>query len=198
MLSDDEVKAVLLRADQIQRAALRAADETEVRRFIEKAEASGYSRAAVEQALRERFGTSVAPAAVGDRVFARSSDAKYHAATVVSVGPGEARVRYMRGSEQVVPSDGIRPFALVPGERVSVYWPAWGNWSCEVVSYDETRDTVKLTDRWGSEKTFPVSEIWLEPPSLSSGFGGFLIYASMLGLGAILGSIITAVISRIF
>lgn len=196
-LSNDDVNAVLLRADQIQRAELRGANEEVIQRFIERAEASGYSRTAVLQALRERFGVEAAPVSPGDRVFARSSDHKYHIATVATVGPGEIRVRYMRGGEQVVPSDEVRPFALVPGERVSVHWPMWGTWSCEVLSYDEANGKVNLSDRWGSEKTFPISEIWIEPPSASSGFGSFVLWTSLLGAGAAIGGILTTIISRI-
>ncbi len=195
-LSNDDVNAVLLRADQIQRAELRGADEAEIQRFVERAEASGYSKTAVLQALRERF-VATAPVAVGDRVFAKSSDNKYHIATVASRGQGETRVSYLRGGERVVPSDAVRPFALVPGERVSVHWPMWGSWSCEVLSYDEANGTVNLSDRWGSEKDFPISEIWIEPPSASSGFGSFVVWTSLLGAGAVIGGILTAIVSRI-
>lgn len=197
-LSNDDVNAVLLRADQIQRAEVRGANEAEIQRFIERAEASGYSRAAVLQALRERFGLTAAPVAVGERVFALSSDGKYHLASVVSIAPGETRVRYLRGSERTVASDEVRPFALAPGERIGVHWPMWGPWSCELVSYDEAKGTVKLSDRWGSEKTFPISEIWIEPPSASPGFGSLLMWASILGAGAVIGSVVTSILARIF
>jgi hypothetical protein len=195
-LSDDDVNAVLLRADQIQRAALRGANETEIQRFVEKAEASGYSKAAVQQALRERFGMTAPPAGIGDRVFARSSDGKYHPATIVSQREGELRVRYLRGGEQPIPSDEVRPFALVPGDRVSVHWPMWGPWSCELMSYDEANGVVRLSDRWGSEQTFPVSEIWVEAPKASS--GSFWIYMGILGAGALAGGILTTILSRLF
>ena len=198
-MSNDDVNAVLLRADQIQRAAVRGAEEAEIQRFVERAEAAGYSKEAVLQALRERFGVAAAPIAPGDRVFAKSSDNKYHIATVVSRGRGDMRVRYLRGGEQVVPSDEVRPFALVPGERVNVHWPNWGSWSCEVLAYDEATGTARLSDRWGSEKTFPISEIWVEPPSLSgSGFGSFLFWSAVFGGGAVIGGIVTSIISRIF
>lgn len=197
-MSNDEMNAVLLRADQIQRAVVRGAEEAEIQRFVERAEAAGYSKEAVLQALRERFGVTAAPVAVGDRVFAKSSDNKYHVATVAARGHGDVRVRYLRGGEQVVASDEVRPFALVPGERVSVYWPMWGPWSCEVMSYDEPNGMVTLSDRWGSEKSFPISEVWLEPPSLSSGFGSFVLWSSLIGAGAVIGGILTTILSRIF
>jgi hypothetical protein len=196
-LSNDDVNAVLLRADQIQRAEVRGANEAEIQRFIERAEASGYSRAAVLQALRERFGLTTAPVAVGDRVFALSSDGKFHIASVVSLAPGEARVRYLRGSERTVASDEVRPFALAPGERIGVNWPMWGPWSCELVSYDEANGTVTLSDRWGSEKMFPIAEIWIEPPSASGGFGSFVLWTSLLGAGAAIGGVLATIISRI-
>lgn len=197
-LSNDDVNAVLLRADQIQRAELRGANEAEMQRFIERAEAAGYSKAAVLQALRERFGVTALPVAVGDCVFAKSSENKYHVATVASLGHGETRVRYLRGGEQLLPSDEVRPFALVPGERVSVHWPMWGPWSCEVMSYDDANGKVTLSDRWGSEKVFSISEIWIEPPSSSGGFGSFLFWAAMFGSGAVVGGVVTSILSRIF
>ena len=195
-LSNDDVNAVLLRADQIQRAQLRGAEEAEIQRFIERAEASGYSKEAVLQALRERFGVEAAPVAVGDRVFAKSAGNRYHVATVTSRAHGETRVKYLRGGERTIPSDEVRPFSLVPGERVSVDWPMWGPWSCEVMSYDEPNGKVTLSDRWGSEKSFPVSDVWVEPPSTSSAWG-YVLWFFLIGGGAVIGGILTTIASRI-
>lgn len=198
-LSDDDVNAVLLRADQIQRAALRGAGEAEVRRFVEKAEASGYSREAVLQALRERFGVMALPVAAGDRVFARTSDGKFRAATVVSpdTGGGELRVRHFLGTEQTLGPDEVRPFSLAPGERVGVQWPHWGAWSCELLAYDAATDTVRLSDRWGSEKEFQLSEIWLEPPSRGK-LGPAVTWAAVLVAGGLIGVILTSLVLRMF
>ena len=196
-LSDDDVNAVLLRADQIQRAAVRGANEAEVRRFVEKAEASGYSREAVLQALRERFGVTSLPVAAGDRVFARTSDGKFRAATVVSpdTGHGELRIRHFLGTEQTLGPDDVRPFSLAPGERVGVQWPHWGAWSCELVSYDAATDTVRLSDRWGSEKEFRLSDIWLEPPS-RGGVGPALTWVALMGAGGVIAAILGTLVVR--
>lgn len=195
-LSNDDVNAVLLRADQIQRAELRGADEAEIQRFIERAEASGYSKEAVLQALRERFGVAAPPVAVGDRVFAKSANNKYHVATVTARGPGGMRVKYLSGGEQTIPSDEVRPFVLVPGERVSVDWPMWGPWSCEVMAYDEPNGRVTLSDRWGSEKSFPISDVWIEPPSTSSAWG-YALWFLLMGGGALIGGILSTIITRV-
>jgi hypothetical protein len=194
-LNDDDVNAVLLRADQIQRAGTRGASEVDYQRFIEKAEASGYSKTAVQQALRERFGFSAAPVAVGDRVFALSSEGRYHPARVLSQSPNGIRVQFMMGSEADIAIDQVRPLSLVPGERVYVQWPAWGKWLCTVMAYDEPTQTVKLSDRWGSEQLFKVAEIWLEPPGeRPSGVG----YITMMTLSATIGVAVGALATLFF
>ena len=198
-LSDEELRAVLTRAAEIQQAA--GPDGAEFERMIGRAEAAGYSRAAVERALRERFGTVARPG-VGELTFARSSDGKYHVARVVSDSAIGARVKFLLGSEGDVALDQIRPFSLTPGERVWVNWPMWGAWLCEVISYDEENGYVKLSDRWGSSHTCPIAELWVQPPAADgdTNLASFVKHAAMIGgsmaLGAVIGSVITALLLR--
>jgi hypothetical protein len=158
------------------------------------------SRTAVVRALRERLNLAAAPPAAGDLVWARSVDEKFYPAEVVAVREDGVRVRYLRGSEHEVSPDQLRPCAFIPGERVVVHWPWWGPWTCTVLAYDAARQRVKLTDGWGDTKSFPVSEVWLAPARADPVSARRKVYAKLIGagagVGAILGSIMTALLLR--
>ena len=129
----------------------------------------------------------------------RRGDGKLYVAEVVSVSDAGVRVRFLRGSEHTVMHDEIRPFALIPGERVVCEWPWWGAWTSTVVTYDAARQRVKLSDGWGTTKTFPLAEVWLAPPrKFDVSRSRARLYATLLGagatVGAIIGSIITALV----
>jgi hypothetical protein len=200
-LTDDELRDVLERAEEIQRTSRRGADmNAELEAVIGAAEEVGITRAAVERALRERLNL-VSPPAIGDRVFAKSADGKYYVAEVVSTSGDDVRVRFLRGGEHVVMLDQLRPCSFVPGQRVMFDWPWWGPWSCSVITYDPPSQFLKLSDRWGSTTTAHVSDVWLEPerkPDTRSPRAR--VYVALLGagagVGALIGSIITALIMR--
>lgn len=200
-LSDDELRSVLTRAAEIQHASRGGPNSAELERLIGAAEAAGYSRPAVERALRERFG-AVARPAVGEIAFARSTNGKYHVARIVSDSPAGTRVKFLLGTESEVAPDHVRPFSLAPGDRVWVDWPMWGPWLCEVLAYDEERSIVKLSDRWGGQHTCAVSEIWVQPPSerAESSLGSFARQVASIGgtmaIGAVIGGLLTAFFLR--
>jgi hypothetical protein len=160
-LSDDELRDVLTRAEEIQRSS-RSVDtmQSEIEAVIGAGEAVGLERAAIERALRERFDVTSTPPSAGSLVFAQSADGKYYVAEVVSVSTNDVRVRYLRGSEHTVTPEQLRPAAFLPGEKLVANWPWWGPWTCTVVSYDAARQKVKVTDGWGYIKSFPISEVW--------------------------------------
>ena len=160
-LSDDELRDVLTRAEEIQRSS-RSVDtmQSEIEAVIGAGEAVGLERTAIERAIRERFDVTTSPPSPGSLVFAQSADGKYYVAEVVSVSANDIRVRYVRGSEHTVTPDEIRPAAFLPGEKVVANWPWWGPWTCTVISYDAAKQKVKLTDGWGYTKSFPISEVW--------------------------------------
>ena len=198
-LSDDELRDVLTRAEEIQRSS-RSVDtmQSEIEAVIGAGEAVGLERAAIERAIRERFEVSAAPPTPGSMVFAQSADGKYYVAHVVSASTDSARVRFLRGSEHTVTLEQLRPCAFLPGEKVVVNWPWWGPWSCTVISYDAAREKVKLTDGWGYTKTFPISEVW---QSSRKPWSGRLRIAATwlsvgLGLGAAVGATLTALLLR--
>jgi hypothetical protein len=200
-LSDEELRDVLARAEEIERTT-RSGDEwsAEVAAVVGAAEQVGLSRHAVERALSERLKIFAAPPAAGTLAWAQSADGKFYVAEVLSTSDDGARVRFLRGAEHDVTLDQLRPCAFIPGERVTCYWPWWGPWTCTVMSYDRNKQRVKLSDGWGDSRNFPVSEVWLAPPKVSSSRNRARVSATLLGvgagLGAIIGSIVTALVVR--
>ena len=198
-LSDDELREVLTRAEEIQRNS-RTADSmrAEIEAVIGAGEAVGLARPALERALRERFDLAVSPPTAGSLVFAQSADGKYYVAEVVSGTSDSVRVRFIRGSEHTVTHEQLRPCSFLPGERVVANWPWWGPWTCTVISYDAAKQKVKVTDGWGDTKSFPIAEVWQS--GRKAGSGKLRIYATWLsigaGVGAITGSAITALLLR--
>ena len=200
-LTDDELRDVLERAEEIERTT-RHGDQmqAELEAVIGAAEEVGLTRAAVERALRERLDL-VAPPAVGDRVFARSADDKFHVADVLSIAGDHIRVRFLRGGEHVLTADEVKPCSFVPGQRVMCDWPWWGPWSCTVISYHSPTQYLKLSDRWGSTTTCQVADVWLEPDRKADNRGPRKrISATLMGasavLGGLVGSLITALLMR--
>ena len=200
-LTDDELRDVLQRAEEIQRTTRRGdLLQGEIAAVVEAGEGIGLTRAAVERALREHLDLAPAPA-VGDRVFAKSADGKFHIADVVSISGDDIRVSFVRGGEQVVTADEVKPCSFVPGQRVMYHWPWWGPWSCEVISYHAPTGFLMLSDRWGSTTTCRAEDVWLEPKKqtsvLTSRNRAYATLVSLsVGVGAIVGSIITALLMR--
>jgi len=194
-LTEDELREVFARAEELQGLVPGAGLSTELEAVIEAGEQVGLGRPAMERALRERLEFMTSPPAEGTQVFALSADGKFYAAEVVSSGAEGVRVRFLQGSEHVVTLDQLRPFSLIPGMRVVCNWPWWGPWTCTVVAYDSARRRVKLNDGWGSTKSFPAAEVWLSRPRRASRTRAAL-YAKLLGagagIGALIGTIVTA------
>ena len=163
-LTDEELRAVLERAEEIQRTARHGdAWNAEVAAVLSAGEEVGLSREAVQRALGERVGLPAVALAGGTMVWARSTDGQYYLAEVVSSSEAEAHVRFLRGGEHRLAPDEMRIAAFLPGEKVMVDWPMWGPAECTVVAYDAPRQKVKLADSWGYVKTFPLAEVWRAP-----------------------------------
>jgi hypothetical protein len=193
-LSDEELRDVLTRAEEIERSA-RTADtmRSEFEAVIGAGEAVGLTRSALERALRERLDLAVSPPAPGGLVFAQSADGKAYVAEVQSVDDDGVRIRYLRGSEHTVAPEQLRPCTFLPGERVTCDWPWWGPWTCTVVSYDEARQLVKLSDGWGDARWFPLSDVWLNPRRPDAGRAR--ISATLLGMGAAAGAAVGSLVT---
>lgn len=200
-LTDEELRDVLARAEEIQRASRHDADtNVELETVLGAAEEMGLARTAVERALRERLAL-FAPPGVGALTFAKSADGNFYVAQVLSMSTEDARVRFLSGSEHFVTLDQLRPCAFVPGQRVSCNWPWWGPWTCSVIGYDAANRLVTLSDGWGSTETFPISAVWLAPPrDVTGSKARTRVYVTLIGagagLGALVGSIITALLMR--
>jgi hypothetical protein len=200
-MTDDELRHVFARAEEIQREASHRDDmKAELEAVVGAAEEVGFTRNAIERALREHLNLPASPPVVGALAFARSADGKSYVAEVLATSPHGVRVRFLGGSEHMVTLDHIRPCSFIPGARVAVNWPWWGPWTCNVVSFDAHKQRVTLNDGWGSTKTFPISEVWLDPPRKPHARSGRArIYATLLGagagIGALVGSIITALLT---
>ncbi len=201
-LTDDELRDVLARAEEIQRTSRHGHEmHAEFEAVIGAAEAVGFTRSAVERALRERLDVPAALPEPGSLAFATSADGRSYVAEVLSIDADGARVRFLRGSEHLVTPDQLRPCSLVPGERVVCDWPWWGPWTCTVVRYDAVSQQVELSDGWGSTHACSLAEIWLAAPRNVGGARaarrrGLLLLATGAGVGALLGSIITALLMR--
>ena len=197
-LTDEELRKVLARAGEIDRAAPGEERQFEREAVIGAAEEAGMSRHAVERAMTELLGLPAVPPAVGSLAWARSVDGKFYVAEVAAVSEAGARVRFLRGSEHELPLGDLRPCAFVPGERIVCHWPMWGPWTCTVIGYDAERRRVKLSDNWGSAKSFPIAEVWLARARGDNGAARRRISVRLIGFGmaagAAIGSIITALL----
>ena len=198
-LSDDELRDVLARAEEIERTTRRgSAWDVERAAVIGAGEEVGLSRRAIERALAERFNLPASPPVVGSLSWARSADGKFYVAEVLAVSDDSARVRFLRGGEHQLSLDELRPSAFMPGERVACDWPMWGPWTCTVLSYDAAKQRVKLSDGWGYTRSFPISQVWLAPAE--AGTGRRRLYIALLTAGAtagaVIGSLITALLLR--
>jgi hypothetical protein len=196
-LSDDELRDVLARAEEIQRGSPSSHNmHREMEAVIGAGEAVGLTRPALERALRERLqAVGSAPPEPGSLVFAQSSDGKYYVAEVLSVMDDAVRVRFMRGAQHTVTLEQLRPATFLPGDRVICNWPWWGPWTCTVISYDEAKQKVKVSDGWGDTKSFPLAEIWQTNRTTWS--GRFRIAATWLTVGVGLGAALGATLARL-
>jgi hypothetical protein len=201
-LTDDELRDVLARAEEIQRT-LRHGDEVraEFEAVIAAAAEIGIARPAVERALRERLDLPATVPAPGTLAFATAADGKAYVAEVLSVSVDSARVRFLRGSEHLVTLDQLRPCSLIPGERVVCDWPWWGPWTCTVVRFDAVSQQVELSDGWGSTHACSLAEVWLAAPRDVGGARaarrrGLWLLGAGVGLGALVASIVTALLMR--
>ncbi|MDP9179779.1 MAG: hypothetical protein M3O61_19075, partial [Gemmatimonadota bacterium] len=73
--------------------------------------------------------------------------------------------------------------------------------TCTVVTYDAVKQRVKLNDGWGYTRTFAVKDVWQGPPRKAGLHGDRTrMYVTLIGagagLGAVIGSIITALVMR--
>jgi hypothetical protein len=192
-LSDEEIRALVARAEQLQRSSEPDGAETEA--LVRAAEDLGISRSAMEQALQERRASLLRPA-VGDVVFAKSSDEKFYPAEVVGAGRHGYEVHYLRGGQSVVTADELLPPPTLPGARVTCPWPGWGAWTGTVLSYDAAAGTLTVSDGWAETATFPLRDVWLVPRTAER-LRRRRVYAALLGVGAAIGAATGALVTAL-
>jgi hypothetical protein len=198
-LTDEQLRDVLARAEEIDASRHGLQAKAELEAVISAAEEMGLSRAAVELAMRERMLLPPTPPRNGSLAFAKSIDGKFYVAEVIASDIDGARVRFLGGSEHTVALDEIRPCAFVPGERVMVDWPWWGPWLATVLSFDAARRQVKVSDGWGSTEIISIAEVWQVSTKVTprtKSLRAFMLLASGAGVGALVGSLITALLMR--
>ena len=163
-MDKNEIRQLLTRAQEIQTQQLTGQEaETEVDMIVSAAQETGLSREAVMQALRERTNLSDRPVEAESLVFALGGGKHYHAAKVRRVEDGLVTVKFLSGAEVSLPRIQIKPFNMIPGQKVSCPWPDWGWWNSTVLSYDDENQMVYVTDGWGDNQTFHLSDIRIGP-----------------------------------
>jgi hypothetical protein len=190
-ISDSQLRDLLARAEELDRASRQPAG-SDIAGLLGAAEEVGFSRRAVQQALAEQFGLPALPLARGTLIWARAADGKFYAAEVIASEEETTHLRFLGGSEHHLPLEELRTCVLNPGARITCNWPKWGTWTCTVVAYDREKQRVKLNDGWGSTKWFPLAELWMAQPKASP--ARRRMDAILIGSGALLGSIITALL----
>lgn len=189
---------VLQRAEAIEREQF-GANRSDTDALVAAAVEAGLSREAVEQALREHLALRETCLSVDELVFAPSADGFLYIARVTSIDGAIVRVRFVSGAEQAIQREKLRPFSLLPGQTVSANWPDWGWWNCRVVSYDRALQSIRLSDGWGSEHSFTLSDIRLPQNRPVSGTARFKAALYMSGIAltsGALGALVTWLVMR--
>jgi hypothetical protein len=197
-LTSEELREIIARAEEIQKGAVTtAARDAEFIAVINAAEEVGISRYAIERALRERFALPAKSIEVGDRVFAKSSDGRFYVAEVTETEAGGFQVEFYRGGEHSVSADEVRPFRILPGDKLTVDWPWWGKYTGTVVRYEDKHELVTLSDGM-SEESFELDKVWLEPPKTRDAERRVRIftYGWIAVAGAAIGAAVTAFLLR--
>ncbi|MBS1706129.1 MAG: hypothetical protein JST40_09665 [Armatimonadetes bacterium] len=192
-MQPEELREVLIRAEQIQSQQVVNVDqEVETETIVQAAEEAGLSRDAVLQALQERLALTQASTQPGAIVMAESADGHFYAARVISSDTVAAKVKFLSGGEQSLPLNKIKPFSPVPGTQFSCPWQNWGWWNCKVVSYDSDNMRLLVTDGWGNQQGFHISEVRQNKErSPQSNQSLYYLYLGLTGFGGmVLGFVI--------
>lgn len=128
---------------------------------IRAAEEVGIARDATLQALRERMSLPVQAFEPGTRVFAKSADGHFYAATLEKIQGRTAHIRFVNGSEHVADMTDLRMFSLTPGQKLMFHSPSYGMWvQAEVVRFNRDSGSVTV-NAWYQEETVPLEKVRL-------------------------------------
>lgn len=189
-LTEDDIKGVLARAEEIN-LGTDASEDSDV--VLLAAEEAGLPREAIEQALREQIGLFSESPKVDDLVFAKSTDDHHYIATVTAVIDNGFHVRFLKGGESKLPLQHLRPCGFLPGEELTVHWPWWGWWVVTVLNYDSESRRVRVSDGWGSEEWFSLTDVRLDPARKPKNKLKAMVwtYTALIGVSGIAGAVVT-------
>ena len=168
--------------------------------LIHAAEEAGIARDATLQALRERMSLPVQAFEPGTKVFAKSADGHFYAATLEKIQGRTAHIRFVNGSEHVADMTDLRMFSLTPGQRVQFHSPSYGMWvTAEIVRFNRDSGSV-VVNAWYQEEMVPLEKVRLGKDrrtiSVSEKTRMFMFgVASAIGGGAI-GAVLTWLLTR--
>lgn len=162
--NETEIREILRRAEEIHVGGSQEQEsEADSKALIKAAEEAGLPREAVEQALQERLQQTAAPNTPGEFIYAPSTDGKLYVAEVISSQNGTITAKFLNGSETTFPASEAQPAHFLPGAKVQANWPNFGWWTCTVLGFDKPNRLIRLTDGWGTEKSFPLADIRYVP-----------------------------------
>jgi hypothetical protein len=168
--------------------------------LIRAAEEAGIARDATLQALRERLSLPVKEFEPGTRVFAKSADGHYYAATLDRVQGRTAHLRFVNGSEHVADMTDLKMFSLTPGQKVMFHSSSYGMWiGGEVVRFNRESGSVTVI-AWYQEETVPLEKVRLgkERAALAIGdrarYWGIAIACAVTG--GLVGAVLTVLLKR--
>lgn len=195
------VADVLRRAQEIDiQTHLMLEPYPEYTELIRAAEEAGIARDATLQALRERMSLPAQAFEPGQRVFARSADGHFYAATLERIEGRTAHLRFVNGSEHQADMTDLRLFSLTPGQKVHFHSPTYSMWiQAEVVRFNRDSGSVTIS-AWYQEETVPLEKVRLnrEGPTfkLQDTAKYWLIGGISLLAGTGIGAAIVALLSR--
>ncbi|MBL8065828.1 MAG: hypothetical protein JNM34_08210 [Chthonomonadaceae bacterium] len=162
-MDQEQIRQLLTRAEEIQQQnAVELQAREDVEGLVEAAAEAGLDREAILQALRERISVTEKPLNPGDLAFAPSSDGNLYVAKIVSADTHGTKVRFLNGGEADLAASDLKPFAVMPGQKIYCPWPNWGWWKCEVVSYNAENQKVTVSDGFMTQMSFHLSDIRLK------------------------------------
>ena len=189
------MRDALSRAEELHlRSALEEGNSPAFESVLSAAEEMGIPRDVMLQALQEKLGKPMDTPAVGHMVFAKSADNNYYVAEVLEAEPRKVTVRFLSGGEDTLCEDCLRPCKFVPGMKVVVQWPMWGWYKGDVISYDDKKQKLVVSDGW-HEKKFHISEVRLDAEKKKGTRPRSKLYWTLVTVGIALGGPIGAFIT---
>jgi len=193
---DDSLSGVIERAHELQ---MRNQELAAYEAFVQAAEEAGIPRESVMQALRERLAT--APKYhPGQFVMAPGADGFLYVAKVGAIEDSVARIKFANGSETAFPTDELRPFALLPNQKVQVNLPGWGGWYGATVSHFNEQTLSLTVNASGMTQTVTLEALRMRPQKDGETLFDLNTVVSWavgaLAIGGALGSLITWLVMR--